>query len=154
MLTLARGEERYTVPGGGAIAVPIHEGDRVRVVDVEGLQRCELVAVDVSGTIDPAILGARGDGDAHGLKQILSADRECARSVRSGLERRGIDLASARAVTLFGARLPPRGWRRVHRVARWSLDRCRAWRRDGCRLARYGDANSPSHPAQQYSPGE
>ena len=103
MLTLARGEERYTVPGGGAIAVPIHEGDRVRVVDVEGLQRCELVAVDVSGTIDPAILGARGDGDARGLKQILSEDRESARSVRSGLERRGIDLASARAVTLFGA---------------------------------------------------
>ena len=40
---LPAGEERYTVPGGGAIAMPIHAGDHVRVVDVEGMQRCELV---------------------------------------------------------------------------------------------------------------
>ena len=99
---LPLGEERYTVPGGGAIAMPIHAGDHVRVVDVEGMQRCELVAADATGAIDPAILGARGDSDASGLKQILSADGDGARSVRSGLERRGIDLAGARAVTLFG----------------------------------------------------
>ena len=56
-----------------------------------------------AGSIDPAILGVRGDGDANGLKQILSGDSESARSVRAGLERRGIDLAGARAVILFGA---------------------------------------------------
>jgi aminomethyltransferase len=99
---LALGEERYTVPGGGVIAVPIHPGDRVRLVDVEGMQACELVAADSAGGVDPAILGARGDGDAGGLKQILSENSESARTVRSGLERRGIDLAKARAVTLFG----------------------------------------------------
>ena len=98
----APGEERYTVPGGGAVAVPIHAGDRVRVVDVEGMQRCEIVAADAAGAIDPAILGARGDSNAGGLKQILNTDSESARVVRSGLERRGVDLASARAVTLFG----------------------------------------------------
>jgi aminomethyltransferase len=102
MLTLAPGEERFTVPGGGVIAVPVHAGDHVRVVDVEGMQRCELVAADAAGAVDPAILGASGDSDASGLKQILSTDSESARSVRSGLERRGIDLATARAVTLFG----------------------------------------------------
>ncbi len=90
------------MPGGGAIAVPIHAGDHVRVVDVEGLQRCELVAADTDGNVDPAILGVRGDGDAAGLKQILSGGEDSARAVRSGLERRGIDLAKARAVTLFG----------------------------------------------------
>jgi aminomethyltransferase len=105
--TLAPGEERYTVPGGGAIAVPIHAGDRVRVVDVEGMQRCELVAADVAGAIDPAVLGIRGNSDSSGLKQILSGDSESAHSVRAGLERRGIDLATARAVTLFGGDSPP-----------------------------------------------
>ena len=60
------------MPGGGAIAVPIHAGDRVRLVDVEGMQRCEMVAADAAGVIDPAILGARGISDASGLKQILS----------------------------------------------------------------------------------
>ncbi|MGH6736200.1 MAG: DUF1989 domain-containing protein [Methyloceanibacter sp.] len=104
---LAPGEERYAVPGGGAIAVAIHAGDHIRVVDVEGLQVCELVAVDAAGLADPAILGARGEGDARGLKQILSADDESARAVRAGLERRGIDLASARAVTLFGGESRP-----------------------------------------------
>jgi aminomethyltransferase len=100
---LAPGEERYTVAGGGAIAVPIHAGDRVRLVNVEGMQRCEIVAADTAGAVDPAILGVSGDSDASGLKQILSTDDETARSVRSGLERRGIDLAEARAVTLFGS---------------------------------------------------
>jgi glycine cleavage system T protein (aminomethyltransferase) len=102
LLTLAPGEERYTVPGGGVIAVPIHVGDHLRIVDVEGMQACELVAADTAGVIDPSILGARGNSDASGLKQILSGDGESARTVRSGLERRGIDLARARAVTLFG----------------------------------------------------
>jgi len=102
MPALAPGEERYNVPGGGAIAVEIHVGDRMRVIDVEGMQPCEVVAVDATGAIDPDILGARGDGDAAGLKQILSADDESVRSVRSGLKRRGVDLATARAVTLFG----------------------------------------------------
>jgi glycine cleavage system T protein (aminomethyltransferase) len=107
MRSLAPGEERYRVPGGGAIAVPIHAGDRLRLVDAEGMQSCELVATDVTGAIDPAILGARGDSDASGLKQILSGTSESARSVRAGLERRGIDFARARAVTLFGGESRP-----------------------------------------------
>jgi len=107
MRSLAPGEERYRVPGGGAIAVPIHAGDRLRLVDVEGMQACELVAADEAGVIDPAILGARGSGDASGLKQILSETSESARSVRAGLERRGIDFARARAVTLFGGESRP-----------------------------------------------
>ena len=45
------------MPGGGGIAVPIHAGDRLRLVDIEGMQRCELVTADISGAIDPAIIG-------------------------------------------------------------------------------------------------
>jgi aminomethyltransferase len=105
--TLAPGEERYTVPGGGAIAVPIHAGDRVRVVDVEGMQLCEMVAADAMGAIDASIIGARGDSDAGGLKRVLSGNSESALSVRAGIERRGVDLAAARAVTLFGGESRP-----------------------------------------------
>jgi aminomethyltransferase len=105
--SLAPGEERYTVPGGGAIALPVHAGDRLRVIDVEGMQACELVAADDAGKVDSAILGAQGDGDARGLKQILTGASESARIVRAGLERRGIDLARARAITLFGGESRP-----------------------------------------------
>jgi len=107
MPTLAPGEERYPVPGGGAIAVPIHAGDRVRVVDVEGMQLCEMVAADAMGAIDASIIGARGDSDAGGLKRVLSGNNESARSVRAGIERRGVDLAAAGAVTLFGGESRP-----------------------------------------------
>jgi hypothetical protein len=79
MRALAAGEERYTVPGGGVIAVPIHAGDRVRVVDAEGMQQCEMVAADAMGAIDASIIGARGDSDAGGLKRILSGNSECLR---------------------------------------------------------------------------
>jgi aminomethyltransferase len=99
---LAAGEERYTVPGGGVIAVAIHAGDHVRLVDVEGMQRCELVVADSAGIVDPAILGVRGNSEATDLKKILSGDSESERSVRLGLERRGIDLAAACAISLFG----------------------------------------------------
>jgi len=100
--SLTPGEERYTVAGGGVNAVPIHAGDQLRLVDLEGMQACEVVAVDAAGAVDPTTLGARADGDATGLRQILSSNSESARSVRSGLERRGIDLARARAINLFG----------------------------------------------------
>jgi glycine cleavage system T protein (aminomethyltransferase) len=101
-VSLTPGEERYTVAGGGVIAVPIHVGDQLRLVDLEGMQACEVVAADAAGAVDPTILGARADGDATGLRQILSSNSESARSVRSGLELRGIDLAQARAINLFG----------------------------------------------------
>jgi aminomethyltransferase len=60
------------------------------------------VAADSAGLVDPAMLGVRGNSEAMGLKKILSGDSESARSVRLGLERRGTDLAAARAISLFG----------------------------------------------------
>ena len=122
VFTLAPGEERYTVPGGGAIAVPIHAGDRLRLIDIEGMQPCELVAADAAGAVDPSILGASGDGDARGLKRILSESSESARIVRAGLERRGIDLAKARAITLFG------GDSRPGNAAEFAVSRDGVWR--------------------------
>src|SRR6478672_3832829 len=76
MRSLAPGEERYRVPGGGAIAVPIHAGDRLRLVDVQGMQACELVAADDHREVGPAILGHRGISAHLRLKQNLSGMRE------------------------------------------------------------------------------
>jgi len=39
---LAPGAERYLVRGGGSLTVRVRAGDRVKVVDLEGLQSCEL----------------------------------------------------------------------------------------------------------------
>jgi aminomethyltransferase len=104
---LVPGEERYTVPGGGVIAVPVFAGDHLRVVDVEGMQACEIVTADAAGKVDLGILGARGDRDATGIKRALSSGSESARVARASLARRGIVLANARAVTLFGGASRP-----------------------------------------------
>ena len=134
--------------------MPIHAGDRLRLVDVEGMQRCELVAADAAGAIDPAILGARGDGDARGLKQILSGD-ERKRACRPRRARAARHRSRQRPRRHAVRRRVPRGrCSRIYRLARWTVDRGRARRADGGRRAGYGDADPPAHPARAHSPAE
>ncbi|MDH3691218.1 MAG: aminomethyltransferase, partial [Gammaproteobacteria bacterium] len=101
------GRERYRVPGAGAIVVGLQPGDELKVCDPEGGQRCELVAFDSEGRCDAHALGIDADADATGLHTILAADSESAKSVRASVERRGIKLAEARALPLFGSDSSP-----------------------------------------------
>ena len=96
--------ERYLVKGGGIVVVPVETGDRLEIIDKEGLQPCELVAAGNDGRIDTAsILGAPADKQASGLKATLASGEESAVIARRALERRGIDFSKATAVALFGA---------------------------------------------------
>ena len=99
---LPAGCERHVVPGGGILAVEIGAGDRIDVIDVEGLQPCELIAAGADGKIDATVLGAEPNAEADGARTALSAESHSARTCRARLERRGIDLAGARAIRLFG----------------------------------------------------
>lgn len=54
---LAQGVERYRVPGGGVLSLRLREGDRLEIVDLEGLQPAELTPMGPDGKPDPAILG-------------------------------------------------------------------------------------------------
>ncbi len=107
MPLLPRGTERYKVPGGGAMVIALREGDAVEVIDVEGLQPCELVTADAAGKCDSGVIGQTSDTPADGLRALLAGRTGNAETVRRGLERRGIDLAGATAVRLFGAGSPP-----------------------------------------------
>ena len=51
------GTERYMVEGAGAILILVEPGDRVRIVNDEGGQPCEIVATDVTGRVDAGMLG-------------------------------------------------------------------------------------------------
>ncbi len=99
--------ERYPVPGGGSVTVPVSAGDKVTLTDIEGLQPCELVFAFSDGRIDTAGLGTRSNGPADGLKSILQQDHESAVRTRSALKRRGIDLSQAPAIHLFGGESRP-----------------------------------------------
>jgi aminomethyltransferase len=107
MPALPPGVERYRVAGRGILAVRLHAGDTVTVKDVEGGQVCELVAAGSDGRVDTAgILGVPANADAAGLKSLLGEPGEEAAATRRRLERSGVDLASARALRVFGANSP------------------------------------------------
>ena len=96
------GVERYEVPGGGALLVEIDAGDEVTVTNAEGGQAAEVLAADRTGVIDPLILGVAGDCEGEGLKALIIAGGQGMAKLRAGILRRGIDLARAKALRLFG----------------------------------------------------
>ncbi|MEZ5923787.1 MAG: DUF1989 domain-containing protein [Hyphomicrobiaceae bacterium] len=106
MPLLGAGVERHVVDGGQLIVVAVEPGDRLAITDIEGGQVAELVVADPKGRIDLAILGVKSNAAAKAIREALSRDEESARIVRRGLERRKIDLASARALRLFSADSP------------------------------------------------
>ncbi|MEZ5776205.1 MAG: DUF1989 domain-containing protein [Hyphomicrobiaceae bacterium] len=103
---LPKDVERYVVDGGGSMVVPLEAGDEIAVRDMEGGQPVEIVTADGKGRIDPGMLGRKGNASAKGLRAILGGEEESARIARRALERRHIDLASARAIRLFSADSP------------------------------------------------
>ena len=106
VFSLPPGTERYSVPGAGAILIPIEGGDRFTVTNDEGGQPCEIVVCNRSGQSDPSILGQSTHTDAIGLKALLSGSERSLRGLRLGLEARGIDLADAGAIQLFESTTP------------------------------------------------
>ena len=99
--------ERYHVPGGGCIVFELLPDDELRVVDPEGKQIGELAVFSPDGRPDTSALTNQTATAAAGLKSILGSDQESARQVAAGLNRRGIDVATAQAVVLFAPDAPP-----------------------------------------------
>lgn len=98
---LPHGVERHPVPGGGSRAVRIDKGDEISVMDFQGLQPGELVFFAPDGTSDAGMIGARGGGDAAGLKSALSRGDASGRRVLGALDAAGFDIAKADAITIF-----------------------------------------------------
>lgn len=101
-LRRASAPERYEVAGLHALLIPLREGDNIRVVNHEGGQRAELIAADENGRIDAGVIGTKSNGTGEGTRALLMSGGTGLASLRKGLERRGIDLSTAGAVTLFG----------------------------------------------------
>jgi len=98
---LGTGLERYPVRGGGATVVDLSEGDRLEIIDPEGLQRCELAVFGKDGHEDASALGAVASAPAEGIAGILTGESESARAVAAALRQRGFGLEGIRAIQLF-----------------------------------------------------
>ncbi|MGE0214101.1 MAG: aminomethyltransferase, partial [Parvibaculaceae bacterium] len=100
--TLPEGVERYRVEGRGSLAVPVSAGDEITVSDVEGRQPCEIAFAGADGRFDASALGIPATGRASGLQAVLGERTEGGRQTASALARRGLDVAKADAIRLFG----------------------------------------------------
>lgn len=102
------GWERYRVPAAGAVVLELRPDDRLSVLDPEGRQPCELVVFAADGRSAPDLLGGHtvARGGPSGLIAMLSGEAETARMLAAALRRRGLDLASAEALLLFGPESP------------------------------------------------
>lgn len=98
---LPRGTERYIVPGGGALALPVDAGDEITVIDREGLQRCEAAYFSGKGREDLAALNLRAAEQSPGINKLLAGEGEEAAAIGAALERRGLPGRIDKAALLF-----------------------------------------------------
>ena len=87
ILTLPDDLERYVVAPGGSVIVEIVGGDTVTVIDMEGLQPCEIITAASNGRMDATLLDRKPDGEAGGFLSILAGSDESARRAHQSLKR-------------------------------------------------------------------
>ncbi|MDH3635506.1 MAG: aminomethyltransferase family protein [Gammaproteobacteria bacterium] len=93
--------ERYRVRGGGSVALNLQAGDELQLVSPEGLQPGEITVFDAGGRSDSALIGARNNGSAETLKQILDSSEPSAIELKEALNRLGISIEEARSCVVF-----------------------------------------------------
>ena len=99
--TLPPDTERYVVRAGGITALELFGGDRIEVVNPEGMQVGEITVFDARGNSDMQLIGAQADGKAEGFKTILGGNDASAIKLARTLKFRGISLDSAHSTSIF-----------------------------------------------------
>ena len=98
--------ERYLIRGGGSLAITLNPGDKLEVINPEGLQTGEISVFDQQGRSDMGTIGAKANGRAEGFKQILVNQNVDTRSLQQALTQYGIDLAKAQSMQFFADQSP------------------------------------------------
>jgi aminomethyltransferase len=103
---LPPGVERYNVAAGGSVVVKIFAGDTLRIVNREGGQVCEIVAMTADGREEPGILGQTSDGAADGLRMTLAQGGDNAEALIAALKAKGLPARFERSVRRFHPETP------------------------------------------------
>ncbi|MDG2474484.1 MAG: DUF1989 domain-containing protein [Paracoccaceae bacterium] len=98
---LPHGIERHIVPGGGTRGIKIHKGDEISILDRQGLQMGELVFFAPNGISDAGMIGAKGQGSAINIINILSCGDPSSIKVLKSLETAGFNIKNGDAVRIF-----------------------------------------------------
>ncbi len=105
--TLPAGTERHLLVAGGILVIDLKSGDKIQVVDPEGLQTCEVAAFDSSGSACNEALSSDTPSSAgrHTGKMLSSASnpatKDSLNKVLAGLKRRNINPADIKPATVM-----------------------------------------------------
>lgn len=104
---LPPGVERYVVKGGGSVTVKVDQGDKITVVDKEGLQAIELLLFDKDGLCKAAYLGKPKGQPASGLMSLLQIASVSTNRLSKTIKNQGWDIASAEAIVVANQQSRP-----------------------------------------------
>ncbi len=86
--------------GGGSITLALNAGDEATIIDLEGMQRCELIVLGPDGNDDAAALGIKADSRSQGLAS-LRGDEEDTYALLRFLNQLAVEAVEMPAVQLF-----------------------------------------------------
>ncbi|MCZ6802681.1 MAG: DUF1989 domain-containing protein [Proteobacteria bacterium] len=95
------GMERYVIVGGGVLALPLYQGDKIEVVDLEGLQQVHVAGFDEQGNSCVGRLGLTETESGKFITESLESSGASARRMLVKLERINILLNDARVSSLL-----------------------------------------------------
>ncbi len=109
------GRERYVIRGGAVIAVPIMTGDKIEIIDPEGLQSAHVFAFNSAGENVTSALGVSLNTSAAGIAVMLAYSnnsqriepRAGARMIRRKLHKLSVKLLEHKAAKLLSGDTPP-----------------------------------------------
>ena len=92
--------ERYIVKAQGLIGLDIFSGDKIKIINTEGGQLCEVIVFDSSGKNNQSIIGEKINGDAKFIKYILSNNND-KKLLLDKLKKKKIDFNKAKSSNFF-----------------------------------------------------
>ena len=92
--------ERYLVKAKGIIGIDIFQGDKVKIVDLEGGQPCEVISFDKKGNNNQSIIGQKINGDAKFVKYILTNAND-KKILLEKLKKKKIDFKKTKSSNFF-----------------------------------------------------
>ena len=97
---LPENNERYIVKGQGLIGIDIFSGDKIKIINIEGGQTCEICVFDDIGKNKQSIIGEKSNGDAEFIKYILSESND-RKILLNKLKKKKIDFNNAKSSNFF-----------------------------------------------------
>ena len=98
--SLPENVERYIVKAQGLIGIDIFSGDKIKIINTEGGQICEVAVFDKSGKNNQSIIGKQNDGEAKFTKYLLT-NSDDKKILIDKLKKKKIDFKKTKSSNFF-----------------------------------------------------